>query len=110
MSGFALPSISNYGQYSSDNYGAHTLRVDVGPLTIWFSYKTVVAFHVSGHAKVVHQNDWGPTTGKHLNWIDRGDKASRVPAEQFDRLWQEQVGPEGAFTKALAQLAEGIGA
>jgi hypothetical protein len=110
MSNFGLPSISNYGEYSSDNYGAHSLRVDIGPLTVWFSYRTVVAFRVDGNDKVVHANDWGRTTGKHLNWIDRGDKKSRLSAEEFERTWQLQVGPEGQFAKALASLAEGIGA
>lgn len=110
MSGFSLPRISSYGNYSSDNYGAHTLVVEIGPLTVWFSYKTVVAFQLGGEPRVVHTNDWGPTTGKHLNWIDRGDKSSRKSAEEFQRLWNETVGPEGAFTRALSQLAEGIGA
>lgn len=38
-----LPSIANYGNYSSDNYGAHSLRVTIGGITVWFSYKTPVA-------------------------------------------------------------------
>ena len=88
-----LPQISNYGEYSSNNYGAHTLRVDIGPLTVWFSYRTPVAFHVPGHDRVVHENDWGPTTGEHLKWIDRGNKKARVSAQEFDRLWKQQVGP-----------------
>jgi hypothetical protein len=88
-----LPSISNYGQYSSDNYGAHTLRVDIGPLTVWFSYKTPVAFHLDGFDRVVRENDWGPTTGKHINWIDGGNKKGRVSSEEFERLYAEQVAP-----------------
>jgi hypothetical protein len=102
-----LPKISNYGEYSSDNYGAHTLRVDIGPLTIWFSYQTAVAFHLDGHNRVVHRNDWGPTTGKHLNWIDRKDVKGRVDGVEFNRLWQEQVAPllagdaAEAFTAAM---------
>lgn len=87
-----LPEISNYGQSSSDNYGAHTLRVDIGPLTVWYSYKTPVAFMVLGKEKVVHENNWGSTTGKHLNWIDR-DKSIRVSAETFQQKWDEQVKP-----------------
>ena len=43
--------------------------------------------------RVVHQNDWSNTTGKHLNWIDGGDKSSRVSADEFHRLWNEQVDP-----------------
>jgi len=47
-----------------------------------FSYDTLVAFkHVSG-SWTVSKNEWGNTTGKHLNSIDGGTteaKALRVP-------------------------------
>lgn len=79
-----LPEISNYGNYSSDNYGAHSLRVDIGGLVLYFSYRTVIAFRAPGHSLVVSQNDWGPTTGKHLNWIDNGHTKDRLPREQFE--------------------------
>jgi len=69
------------------------LAVDVGPVRVWFSYRTPVAFQVDGHSRVVRQNDWSTTTGKHLNWIDGGDKKSRVEGETFERLWKEQVEP-----------------
>lgn len=92
----SMPRINSYGQYSSDNYGAHCLVVSMGSVTVWFSYKTPIAFHVDGHSRVVHQNDWGPTTGKHLKWIDGGDKDAkkrRVDDETFERLWKERVDP-----------------
>lgn len=88
-----LPSIESYGNYSSDNYGAHSLRFDIGIMTVWFSYTTPVAFQSSGKL-VVRQNDWGPTTGKHLNWIDSGDsqsKKERVAGSEFERLLSETV-------------------
>lgn len=87
-----LPSISSYGNYSSSNYGAHCLRVDLAQITVWFSYKTPIAFRVNGHERVVRENTWGPTTGKHLNAIDDGDKRNRVSAEKFKQLWEEQIG------------------
>lgn len=86
-----LPEISNYGQYLSDNYGAHSLRVIIGPLTVWFSYQTPVAFQRDGGPLVVRRNTWGTTTGKHLNWIDSGDKAGRVDQETFARLFAEAM-------------------
>ena len=67
--------------------------MDVGPVRVWISYRTPVAFQVDGHSRVVRQNDWSTTTGKHLNWIDGGDKKSRVDGETFERLWKEQVEP-----------------
>lgn len=97
-----LPKFNSYCNYSSDNYGAHCICIEVGPVTVWFSYKTPVAFQLDGKPRVVRCNSWGPTTGKHLNAIDDGDKRSRVSSEDFERLWNEQVAPvfEGSPTPA----------
>lgn len=94
----SLPEISSYGEYASGNYGAHSLVVKVGSLTVYFSYHTPVAFRAGGHL-VVRENDWGPTTGKHLNWIDGGDKRSRISGAEFQRLLAEELAarePEAA--------------
>lgn len=88
-----MPSWSCYGPYSG-NYGVHTLRFDIGGYTFWYSYKTLVAFRAPSHPLVVHQNDWGPTTGKHLNAIDGGKKTSRVDADTFKRLLKDLVDPK----------------
>jgi hypothetical protein len=32
----------------------------------------------------VGENVWGPTTGKHLNLVDGGDKDSRLGQEEFE--------------------------
>lgn len=58
------------------------LSVQLRGLRVWFSYKTPVAFCVNGGRRVVRQNDWGPTTGKHLNALDGGSKEAR--AERLD--------------------------
>ena len=84
-------SVGTYGPYDG-NYGTHCLQLDFGPLTAWFSYRTLVAFQVLGHARVVHENVWGPTTGRHLNAIDNCAKSARVPAAQFEQLYTEQCG------------------
>lgn len=81
----SLPRIASYGEYKSGNYGAHSLRVDIGTLSLYFSYETVVAFQDNG-GLVVRENDWSTTTGKHLNWIDGGGdaKKKRLPSQQFE--------------------------
>lgn len=86
-----LPRISSYGRYSSENYGAHCLVVELGNLTVWFSYRTPVAFQVTGEKRVVRHNDWGPTTGKHLSWIDGGNHKERVSGDEFGRLWNQAI-------------------
>ena len=50
--------------------------------SIWFSYETPVAF-VDGNFFCIRENEWGPTTGKHLNQID--GTAPRLPGEEFER-------------------------
>lgn len=71
---------------------ANALRFDVGPITVWYSYKTLVAFRVPGHPTVVSENRWTTTTGKHLNAIDK-DKNNRVDEATFDRLVRELIEP-----------------
>lgn len=56
-------------------------RVEVGPVTIWFSYETAIAFSYDG-TETVRENDWGPTTGKHLNSVNP-DKSIRVDGPTF---------------------------
>jgi hypothetical protein len=86
-----LPTIRSYGRYSSDNYGAHSLLVRMPGIDVYFSYETCVAFSTPQTGLVVRRNDWGPTTGKHLNWIDGGNgaKKDRLKGEDFERKFDE---------------------
>lgn len=81
-----LPRIRPYGRYSS-----HCLNVHTNGMDLYFSYQTLVAFRSYSGRLVVHQNDWGTTTGKHLNAIDGGNKRARVNAEEFQRLWEDET-------------------
>lgn len=58
-------------------------EVTMGEVTVWFSYSTPVAFMAPGYGKVVRENVWGQTTGKHLNYVDGGNKSARVSEEAF---------------------------
>jgi hypothetical protein len=72
---------------------ANNLRLDLGGLMIWYSYLTPVAFETST-TRVVRQNDWGPTTGKHLNAIDGGGedaKKSRVSSDVFEKALDQAL-------------------
>ncbi len=72
-------SLWNYSGRNTESYA-----VRVGSLTLYFSYQTVVAFRYNGKL-VVRENDWGQTTGRHLNEIDGGDKSGRVSGEEFEK-------------------------
>ena len=80
-------SFRNYGSYSSDNYGAHTLVfTDSNGNDYWFSYNTMVAFMINGEFHII-KNYWGTTTGKHLNWICT-DKSIREDEETFNKNYE----------------------
>lgn len=57
--------------------------VSIGVLTLWFSYDTVIAFSTS-HGCKCRINNWGPTTAKHLNWIEP-DHSKRIPSKHFEK-------------------------
>jgi hypothetical protein len=69
-------------------------EVTIGDLTVWFSYRTPVAFMYPGEGRVVAENEWGPTTGKHLNYVKEG-KADRIPRAEFLARLDAIVAREG---------------
>ena len=91
-----LPQWTTYMHYSSDNYGAHSLVFsDANGNDFYFSYKTLVAFRVTGGRTVVHKNLWRTTTGKHLNAIDGGDasaKRARLSPSEFEAAFVRAFG------------------
>lgn len=82
-----IPKISNYGQYSNNNYGAHTLAVEFEKFTLFYSYDTIVAYKDIDDGFVCSENVWGNTTGKHLNWLEP-NKRNRVPNKDFELILQ----------------------
>ena len=60
--------------------------VVIGELTLWFSYKTVIAAKAPGFGRIVSENYWSSTTGKHLNSIDGGNKNSRLKSDEFEAV------------------------
>ncbi len=50
-----------------------------------FSYRTPIGFtKYDGEGWIVRRNNWSNTTGRHLNWLDNGDKASRLDGASFE--------------------------
>ena len=69
-------------------YTAH-----VGVYQVWWSYQTPVAFRNGATGElVIRENDWGVTTGTHLNLIDR-DHDIRISGEEFEARFQEEIEP-----------------
>ena len=57
-------------------------QVTLGKITLYFSYKTLIAFRTPGGLNV-SENYWGTTTGKTLNAIEP-NKDNRLCWEEFD--------------------------
>lgn len=68
-------------QFGDTNNG---VMVTIGSLDLYFSYATLVAYTDPEDGKVVSENHWSQTTGKHLNYVDGGNKKDRLPAQKFD--------------------------
>jgi hypothetical protein len=85
-----LPEISTYGDYDSDNYGAHSLMVRFNSFTLYYSYHTIVAYRDGVDGLVVCKNMWGTTTGKHLNWIC-DDKKTRLDCKEFQHKLEDML-------------------
>lgn len=83
--------MANFPTVASYDRGTNNTVLFLGRLTLWFSYKTIIAFQLhEGIGKkdlIVRTNDWGPTTGRHLNAIDGGSKEAqekRLPNDAFE--------------------------
>ena len=74
------------------------IDVQVGSLTLNFSYNTVVAFTSSFSGFVITENVWSTTTGRHLNEI-HPDKSLRIPNDVFKRKLQETLEHYGLSDK-----------
>lgn len=63
----------NYGNYSSDNYGANSIAIRLGTRTVYYSYDTVVAFRGTNskgeNFDCVCQNCWGKQQGNTLTGL-----------------------------------------
>ena len=76
-------------------------------LRVYYSYTTPVALMIDGHLKV-SQNQWSITTGKHLTWIDGGNKQRRLKPEEFNELVKKHK-PEPNFLKTVSSVSAMFG-
>lgn len=82
-----LPEVESYYKGSQN-----AIRVDMGDITLWFSYTTIIAVRI-GPDTWVSKNEWSNTTGKHLAAIDGGVKANpdRIPHSELMDIVKERV-------------------
>lgn len=76
------------------------VKVKIGPVSVWFSYETPIAFQVN-KTLICHENIWSRSTGKHLNLIDGGQPKNRCNSMEFNKLWRDMAG--GLMVSGLFQ-------
>lgn len=65
------------------------IGVEVGALTVYFSYRTPVAFKWAKRKKKICENIWGSVTGRHLKFIEGSDrKSERMLRNDFEKELQ----------------------
>ena len=63
--------------------------VHLSERSIAFSYETIIGVATTNpYEWTLRENEWGPTTGKHLNYLSE-DKASRLSSSKFEELLKE---------------------
>lgn len=91
----------NENQNSAKNFNSFM----VGNTRFYISYETLVAFTHPTQGLIVMENYWGPTTGKHLNWL-YVDKKDRKTSEEFNKLLKDvQICDQ---CKSLAELSPAV--
>lgn len=92
-------TIGNYGENRA--YNGTTVTVQFGAIQYYFSYRTLVAFHAPSTGLVVRKNDFGTTTGRHLNFIDGGAKKNRLDATTFQEKLETAIAQEHGISKRV---------
>lgn len=66
--------------------GTNARIVDLPGIRIAFSYATPIAVWAPGRGWVARENEWGPTTGRHIAALVGPRGSDRVPAAEFHAL------------------------
>lgn len=81
---------TRFGFYN-ENTARNAPYIEINGVTFYFSYSTLVGIKIKDNPPIVMQNYWKGTTGKHLNWIDWGDKKERLSREAFEIVTNEAL-------------------
>ena len=99
--------IGTYGNYSDNTSQSYVKRRaskwSANGVIFYKSYDTIIAFETMGNLLKVCENCWSSTTGKHLNWLDGGNKKNRLDRETFQKELAK-VKPKEKESNPLALL------
>jgi hypothetical protein len=101
-----LPSVGHYAYGRTGRPKSNAMVVTVGDLTVWFSYYTPIAFRKGNAPVVARQNEWGPTTGRHLKSLGVA-RNRRLPAKEFESALQAAGGGEVSLEQGKEPVPSG---
>ena len=78
-----INKLSDYYGELPENTPATVLDLGDGTKIYW-SYSTIIALRINNTLHI-RENEWGTTTGRHLNAINP-DKSIRIPGAEFEQL------------------------
>ena len=68
--------------------GANQTEVEIGGVTVFFSYKTPVAAHIAGKGYIRTEKHYSTTTIRHINqWL----KANGASMDKVETVSQERI-------------------
>ena len=104
--------IGTYGNYSyntSQSYvKSRASKWSANGVIFYKSYDTIIAFKTMDNLLKVCENCWSSTTGKHLNWLDGGNKKNRLDRETFQKELAK-VKPKESNPLALLGMVSALG-
>jgi len=76
--------------------GNNGKRIKIGSkMEIYVSYETVIGFWTPETGLKVRHNEWGPTTGGHINAIPGIDKSALMDGEDFKKDFNKVLEDHG---------------
>lgn len=81
----------NINHSSPPQYTGQARSIHIGHVNLYFSYDTLIGYSYMGE-RLRRHNDWGPTTGRHINLLSIRD---------FEEVDEENL--ELHVTAALAE-------
>lgn len=77
--------MSHFYMDKPNGYSGQAYYVRIGAVNLYYSYNTLIAVRGPGGVRARRSNEWGPTTGKHINLLGIRDMPE-VSEEELDKL------------------------
>jgi len=61
------------------------IAVEIGKLTVYFSFRTPIAFRKKAQPRRVCENVWGEVTEKHMAFVEAGKSTDRIKKYDFEK-------------------------